>query len=151
MQQLDEPLLELDRFAHGIPHDRIEALRAEGERLARRWQIDIALDLCPVPAAIGKETALCLFRVAQEALNNVIRHAGASAAKVTLRSMDDGLLLAVHDDGSGFDVQRVAGDHLGLASMRERVRLVDGTFDIESAPGQGTSIVAWLPAEDGEP
>ena len=84
--------------------------------------------------------------MAQEALNNVIRHAGARAASVTLRQMDGGLLLAVRDDGVGFDPATPGkGRSLGLASMRERVRLVNGTLDIESAPGRGTAIVAWVP------
>ena len=108
------------------------------------------MDLEPLPAVVGTDAALCLFRVAQEALNNVARHAGVRAATVTLRQMDDGLLLAVSDDGVGFDPGHPGeGMHLGLASMRERVRLVHGTLDIESAPGQGTTILAWVPAEGG--
>jgi signal transduction histidine kinase len=88
--------------------------------------------------------------VAQEALNNVIRHAGARAASVALRQRDGGLLLGVRDDGVGFDPGSARkGRSLGLASMRERVRLVNGTLDIESAPGQGTTIVAWVPREGG--
>ena len=88
--------------------------------------------------------------MAQEALNNVARHAEASAASVTLRQMDGGLLLAVCDDGVGFDPENPKGGRsLGLASMRERVRLVSGTLDVESAPGRGTTVVAWVPAEGG--
>jgi signal transduction histidine kinase len=105
------------------------------------------VDLEPLPAVIGKDAALCLFRVTQETLNNVARHAGVRAAKVTLRPMDGGLLLAVSDGGVGFDAEHPGeGMHLGLASMRERVRLVHGTLDIESAPGHGTTILAWVPA-----
>jgi signal transduction histidine kinase len=99
---------------------------------------------------LTKDAALCLFRVAQEALNNVARHARASLASVALRQMDGGLLLAVSDDGVGFDAEHSGkGMRLGLASMRERVRLVNGTLDIESAPGRGTTVVAWVPAEQG--
>ena len=88
--------------------------------------------------------------MAQEALNNVTRHAGARAASVALRRMDGGLLLAVRDDGVGFDPARPGkGRSLGLASMRERVRLVNGTLDIQSAPGRGTEIVVWVPVEEG--
>jgi PAS domain S-box-containing protein len=124
------------------------ALRAECDRLGRQGSIDLALELDPLPAVVDRDAALCLFRVAQEALNNVNRHAGARAASVTLRQMDGGLLLAVRDDGSGFDpaTPRKARS-LGLASMRERVRLVGGTLDVESAPGRGTAIIAWVPTE----
>jgi signal transduction histidine kinase len=125
-----------------------EALRTECERRGRRGGIVITLDLDPVPAALGKDAALCLYRVAQEALNNVVRHARARAASVVLRQMDGGLLLAVKDDGVGFDPDEPRGrGSLGLVSMRERLRLVSGTLDVESAPGQGTAVVAWVPGE----
>ena len=115
---------------------------------AARAGSTLSVELDPLPAVVGRDAALCLFRVAQEALNNVIRHAGARAASVTLRPMDGGLLLAVRDDGVGFDPASPGkGRSLGLASMRERVQLVNGTLDIESAPGRGTAIVAWVPAE----
>jgi len=125
-----------------------EALRTECERVGRRAGVDLSLDLDPVPAGLGRDVALCLFRVAQEALSNVNRHAGACAARVALRRMDDGWLLAVRDDGVGFDPARSGTRRsLGLASMHERVQLVHGTLDIESAPGQGTAVVAWVPSE----
>jgi two-component system NarL family sensor kinase len=70
---------------------------------------------------------------------------------VTLRQVADGLLLTVADDGVGFDPEnRSVRRHLGLASMRERTRLVNGTLDIRSAPGRGTTVVAWAPLE-GDP
>ena len=125
-----------------------EALRTECERRGRRGRLDLSVDLGPLPASVSKDTALCLFRVAQEALNNVARHAGATAATIRLREVDDGLLLAVADDGVGFDPDDAGrAGSLGLASMRERVRLVDGTLDIESAPGRGTTVAAWAPAK----
>jgi PAS domain S-box-containing protein len=127
-----------------------EALRTECERRGRHVDIAVTLDLDPVPAAVGKDATLCLYRVAQEALNNVARHARAHAASVVLRQVDGGLLLAVRDDGVGFDPDepRTRGS-LGLVSMRERLRLVNGTLDVDSAPGHGTVIVAWVPGEGG--
>jgi len=125
-----------------------DALRTECERRGRRGGIDVTLDLRPVPAALGKDVALCLYRVAQEALNNVVRHARAHAAHVVLRQMDGGLLLAIRDDGVGFDSGEPRGrGSLGLVSMQERLRLVNGTLDVESAPGRGTAIIAWVPGE----
>ena len=127
-----------------------EAIRAECERRGRHGRFDVALELDPLPAVVGRDAELCLFRVAQEALNNVTRHSGAPAASITLRQMDGGLLLAVRDGGIGFDPKSLGeGRRLGLASMRERVRLANGTLDIESAPGQGTTVVAWVPVEGG--
>lgn len=129
----------------------VEALRAEIERRGRQGRLAVTMDLETVPAVAGKEAELCLFRVAQEALNNVGRHSGTAAASVTLRKADGGLLLAVRDGGAGFDpAGPKPGPSLGLMSMRERVRLVNGTLDIESAPGQGTTLVAWVPAQAGQ-
>lgn len=129
----------------------VEALRAECERRGRQGRLAVALDLGSLPAAVGKDAQLCLFRVAQEALNNVARHAGTGAASVTLRQADGGVLLAVCDDGVGFDPAKPGSARsLGLASMRERVQLVNGTLDIESTPGRGTTVVAWVPAHAAE-
>ena len=129
----------------------VEALRAEGERRGRQGRLAVAMDLERLPALAGKEAQLCLFRVAQEALTNVARHAGTGAASVTLRQADGGLLLAVSDRGVGFDPARPReGRSLGLASMRERLHLVSGTLDIETAPGRGTTVVAWVPAPGDE-
>jgi PAS domain S-box-containing protein len=125
-----------------------EALRAEVERLSNRSPVKLSLELDPLPPAVGKDAALCLFRVAQESLSNATRHSGAQAIGVTLRQVDGGVALAVHDDGVGFDPSSPArGRSLGLASMRERVLLVDGTLDISSAPGRGAEIVAWVPVK----
>ena len=127
-----------------------DALRAECERLGRQARVDFSARLAPMPDGFGRDAALCLFRVAQEALTNVIRHSRARTATLDLRPLDGGLLLSVRDDGVGFDrAGNGNGRSLGLASMRERVELVHGTLEVESAPGHGTSVVAWVPAEGG--
>ena len=100
-----------------------------------------------VPDTLPAETSLCLFRVAQEALNNASRHAHASAVTVRLSPSDQGMRLAVSDNGVGFDARGTrARASLGLASMRERVRLQRGDIEIESTPERGTTVVAWVPA-----
>lgn len=130
----------------GLP----DALRAECEQISRDQPLDIALDFGVLPSAkLGNDAALGLFRVAQEALNNIKRHADARTVVVTLNEMSGGVLLAVRDDGVGFDVEACRGrTTLGLASMRERVELLHGTLDIESGPGEGASIIAWVPLEE---
>ena len=123
-----------------------EALRIECGRVGSRSSVRISPDLSPEPLTLGNDAALCLFRVAQEALSNISRHAGAGSASVVLQPIDDGWCLTVRDDGVGFDPEiGRAGRSLGLASMRERVELVNGTLAIESAPGHGTSVVARVP------
>ena len=125
----------------------VEALRAECERRGRQGRLAVAMDLEALPAAVDKEAQLCLFRVAQEALTNVARHSGTNSASITLRQADGGLQLAVRDDGVGFDAASPRqSPSLGLMGMRERVHLVNGTLDIETAPGGGTTLVAWVPA-----
>ena len=96
---------------------------------------------------IAKRTVL--YRVAQEALLNVARHAGAKLASVELRKLPLAVQLEVHDDGRSFAVQRMMDSttqkHLGLLGMRERVHMVGGTLTIESAPGKGTTVCAVVP------
>jgi PAS domain S-box-containing protein len=127
-----------------------DALRAECERRGHSGGLEVSLELGSLPAVLHADAALCLFRVAQEALSNVARHAGTVVAAVTLRELDEGLLLAIRDEGVGFDSEAAAQKRsLGLGSMRERVHLLHGTLDVETAPGEGTTVVAWVPAGEG--
>lgn len=157
MQAIREELVRLSDDVHSLAYQLhpsileelglVEALRAEGERCARHG-LHVWAHLDQLPDVVPENVALCLFRVAQEALSNVVRHAAANFATLRLRQADGGLSLAVSDDGVGFDRETLEkGMRLGLLSMRERVRLVNGTLDVESAPGHGTAILAWVPAE----
>jgi len=96
-----------------------------------------------------EQIATCLYRVAQESLMNVSRHAKAKQVRIELARLRDGLRLMVSDDGVGFnrDRQRDKRERLGLLSMKERVALVGGMLDIESAEGEGTRVCAWVPLE----
>ena len=123
-----------------------EALQVECDRFGGLSGIAVDLALRNVPQPISPGAAGCRFRVAQEALRNVDRHACARAVEVRLQGLDEVLQLAVQDDGVGFDPAAVRGRRsLGHASMRERIHLAGGELDIESAPGQGTTVVAWIP------
>ena len=103
-----------------------------------------------VPRTLPNEIALCLYRVAQEALQNVVKHSGASAARVELTGSGDAIHLMVSDQGKGFDVQSAqASSSLGLTSMRERILLVHGRIEIDSEAGQGTRIAAHTPLGGG--
>lgn len=123
-----------------------EALCAECERFGGQMELPVEVKVDALPAGIPFDAGLCLFRVLQEALRNAARHAQAPSVSVSLRACDGGLQLAVTDKGRGFEARQLAERHsLGLASMRERVRLLEGDFEIESAPGQGTTVLAWVP------
>ncbi len=97
---------------------------------------------------IAKRTVL--FRVAQEALTNIARHAKAGWASISITEHGEDVHLLIHDDGSSFKVQEVlaarGGKCLGLLGMRERMEMIGGTLEIASAPGRGTTITARLPA-----
>lgn len=116
--------------------------------LARRWaegkdvglHVDVTGDRLPLSSAIE----VALFRAAQEALTNVAKHAHASRVGLTLSYLDDVVLLDVRDDGKGMNGDRGTG--FGLNSMRQRIRSVGGTVEIETAPGEGTAISASVPA-----
>ena len=124
----------------------VDALRAECENFSRRESIPAEFKLVDSVATVPNGVAICLYRVTQEALRNVARHAGARAAEVSLERENGGLHLAVWDDGSGFDPTVERGHpSLGLASMRERVRVLGGELRIDSARGRGTVIMAWVP------
>ena len=123
-----------------------EALRSEVERFGRAERIEVDLQLAGTPAELPAETALCLYRVAQEALRNVAHHAHARRVEVVLRSADGALELSVGDDGVGFDpLARGRGPGLGHVSLRERLHLVGGQLEITSAPGKGTVVLARVP------
>ncbi len=101
-----------------------------------------------LPPSVSPEVALCLFRIVQEGLRNVQKHSGAAHAEVKLEMLDGKLHLCISDDGAGFSVKDGADRQgLGLWSMRERARLVDGRFEIHSEKEKGTRIDVWTPIE----
>lgn len=124
----------------------VEALKAECDRVARTETVRVDVKADNLPRSLSKDVALCIYRVAQEALRNIARHAKASTVQLSLALIEDGVRLAVSDDGSGFEYGRQnRGPSLGHASMQERLRLLHGRLEIESKPGRGTTVVAWVP------
>lgn len=108
--------------------------------------VEARLGSARLPAAL--ETAI--YRIAQEALTNTLRHAAARHASIVLTRKNTTVSVVIEDDGSGFDTE--AGvDGTGLAGMRERVGLFDGVFAVEAAPGKGTTLLVDLPVPGGDP
>jgi PAS domain S-box-containing protein len=93
---------------------------------------------------IWADASIGLYRLAQEALRNVVKHANAKTAQLTLEELEDGFKLTVTDEGEGFSVVSSKGG-LGLISMEERLELLGGRLDIRSAPGEGTTVIAFVP------
>ncbi|MEA2150364.1 MAG: hypothetical protein QOD69_2194 [Solirubrobacteraceae bacterium] len=137
-----------------IVHLRPAALEAQGLAVALAKHVDvlrrshgreIGLEVtgdAPVPAAIEAD----VFRIAQEALHNALRHSGADHIDVRLRCEPGGAALTVADDGAGFDPTAVRSRTLGLTTMAERARAAGGTLAIVSAPGAGTTVGLEVPA-----
>ena len=116
-------------------------------------RLRVRVDMGASPADVPPEIAACLFRIAQESLRNVAKHANVREASARLVASDGGVQLVVEDDGAGFDplAQRAAsgGAGLGLTSITERARQFGGRVTIQSRPGAGTRVIAWLPLPRG--
>ena len=122
------------------------ALRRFARDTHERYQIDVRV-LVTLPKRLGHQEETVLYRVAQEALTNVVRHARAGAVSVVVTASRGGVQLVVEDDGVGFDPTRLAAaEQVGLMGMRERLELLGGSLRLESAPGEGCSVYARLPS-----
>jgi two-component system sensor histidine kinase UhpB len=123
----------------------VAALEGYAQEFARRTGLDVRFD----PACGGDRLAapveLVLYRIAQEALTNAAKHAGAGRVEMTLVREPGAVSLIVRDDGRGFDPARLPSGGMGLFSMRERAELAGGTLTVVSAPGAGTTIAVRVP------
>jgi PAS domain S-box-containing protein len=161
MREVREGLVRLSEDVHDLSYKLhpalledlglTAALRAECERFTRQETIAVETAIAATLPETPPDAGLCLFRIAQEALRNVARHARAKSVSLALRELRGGLQLAVTDNGLGFALNQTAQKpSLGLASMRERVRLLGGELEIDSVPGRGTTILAWVPVPGKE-
>src|SRR5690606_25890980 len=119
------------------------ALRWHAGSLFRNQPVVLALDVAPLPRRPEREVEQACFRIAQEGLTNILRHAGASHVTLALSGDEESLRLHIRDDGRGFDQAQAGG--LGLVIMRERAQTAGGRLSIHSAPGTGTRIELLLP------
>jgi len=145
-QALDE-LLNLARQLRPTAlddHGLVAALETQMKRFSSRTGIEARIDTEGEPDALADVVQTAIYRVAQEALTNVTRHAGATVVELGVETDDEGVELRVSDDGRGFD-PAVRGTGLGLVGMAERARLVGGDLDVRSAPGGGTTITLRVP------
>jgi len=135
---------------------RPDFLEAEGliAALSRHLDLISARHGLTMNVVLGEEPVLplnvkeALYRIAQEAVNNIAKHAHAQHVTVRMRSQSDGITLDVSDDGRGFDTSALSPGHMGLRSMQERVERARGRFHIESAIGRGTRIVVQIPTKE---
>ena len=140
------------RIAHRLHPSILEdlgltpALRELCEEFSAREEIEVVFEHEAMPEALPVDIASCLYRVAQEALHNVSKHARASQVRLKVSRSPEGIHLCIHDTGVGFDSEGGRRRHgLGFLSMKERVGLVQGEFSIDSQPGRGTEIRVFVP------
>jgi PAS domain S-box-containing protein len=156
IQEAYEWLAEIGSDIQGISHrlhsSKLEyvgivmAARGFCQELSAQQRVEIDFRHANVPSNLPKEVSLCLFRVLQEALQNAVKYSGVRHFTAELRGTSDEIHLTVSDCGTGFDKnQALAHQGLGLISMRERVQMINGDFEIESERGQGTTIRVRAP------
>jgi len=156
IQELCARVKQLSSYVHGLSHQLhpskleqlglLPAVRGLCKELTGSHSLPIAFTHHELPDALPEDTALCLYRIAQEALANVVKHSGARHARVELTRRAGTVFLRIADDGVGFDPKIVdANGGLGLVSMRERLRLVGGQITIDSRPSGGTRIAVSVP------
>ena len=148
-------LVELSDDVHGLAYglhpsvlDHLglkAALRSHVSDLQRHESIRIDLRIAGDVERLPPEVAACLYRVAQAALRNVVKHAHAGRATIEVRRAEGGVRLSVSDDGVGFAVPMRSSEGLGIVGMQERVRLVGGRFTLTSRVGEGSSVTVRVP------
>jgi signal transduction histidine kinase len=143
---------DVQTMSHKLHSSQLEYLGVVGamkgfcKEFGEQQRVEIDFRSNNAPMHLSPEISLCLFRVLQEALHNSAKHSGVQHFDVQLREDSGGIHLDINDSGRGFDVNTAMHSQgLGLISMRERVRLVNGTITIESRPKSGTSIHVHVP------
>ncbi|HEX8917873.1 MAG TPA: PAS domain S-box protein, partial [Chloroflexota bacterium] len=152
LSQVDRGLAEMRALIFDLRPEALEregltaALQRQAAALRARHQIPVDLDLCDEPDAVlaVKEA---LYRIAQEALHNTVKHAHATAVGISLRADSTRVCLEIHDNGLGFDPAHAYPGHLGLRSMAERAEKLGGRVEITSDPGLGSTVRAWAPPQ----
>jgi len=130
----------------------VPALQWQAKEVSKRSGLRVKVVAEEVSEDLPEEHKTCIYRIVQEALHNIVQHAGAVNVSVTVRQEPDRLRLSIQDDGKGFNIGRERG--MGLLGMQERVSNLDGTFEVISEPSQGTGLRVSLPligTRDGNP
>ncbi|MGH9840216.1 MAG: sensor histidine kinase [Blastocatellia bacterium] len=123
-----------------------EALEAMIEKVAASTTIRFVPELVPLDGLFSKEAAITIYRVVQEGLNNIVKHAQAGEARISIERQSDFVTITIRDNGRGFAPQRAEAKRagFGLAGMAERVRILGGELTIQSREGQGTTVIVRI-------
>lgn len=151
VKHLSSSVHDLSRQLHPSKLEQLGLVAAIGSlcrELAESHRVKIEFTHDPLPAALSADVAVCLYRVAQAALSNAIKHSGAQQVEVELSAAADAVSLRIVDRGRGFEPRRVRGAGLGLVSMRERVLHLGGGITIDSQPSRGTRVHVRVPIRE---
>lgn len=121
------------------------ALRRLGQTVRESGALDVQVETRLGPGRLLPEVETAIYRIVQEALTNVVKHASAARVSIVVTRIPEKLVVIIEDDGSGFDPSVVPHEGLGLLGMRERVKLLDGTLTIDAGRGSGTTLAVELP------
>jgi signal transduction histidine kinase len=121
------------------------ALRRLGQSVREAAHLDVQVEARLGSQRLPADVETALYRIVQEALTNVVKHAGAQHVSIVVTRKPASVLVMIEDDGRGFDPARTRADGLGLTGMTERVELLDGSFQIDAGPGAGTTLIVELP------
>ena len=121
------------------------ALRRLGETVREGGTLDVQVETRLGAVRLPADVETALYRIVQEALTNAVKHAGANHVSVVVTRKSTSVHVMIEDDGGGFDLRTASTPGLGLLGMRERVELLDGNFEIDTAPGAGTTLIVELP------
>jgi PAS domain S-box-containing protein len=154
LDDLAEEAYRIERNLHPAVLEEAElpdALREYAEQWSRQTGVPLESDFDPSCKGFSLQAKTSLYRIFQESLTNIYKHAGATRVSVSLKKRNGEVLLVVEDDGAGFNFnepkEMITTGGLGLRSMRERVELLGGHFEIESGSGRGTTVFVRLPLE----
>jgi PAS domain S-box-containing protein len=155
-KQTSEIALDIQTLSHELHSSRLEylgiaaAMRGFCKQFSEQQDVGVDFRTYDLPGILLPDVSLCLFRVMQEALHNSAKHSGVRHVDVRLWGTPDEVHLTVRDSGAGFDSEAAKESRgIGLVSMEERLKLIKGTFSIESQPKRGTTIHARVPLGSG--
>jgi PAS domain S-box-containing protein len=159
LQFIDKVTHNIKKLAYGLNPDLLEHLGLETalncmiRDFSEHKRVQVTADFGPVDDTFDRKTGIVFYRIVQEALTNIKKHAGASRVRIGLHRDDDQISLTIEDDGKGFDVHAIRFEKakkkgMGLTAMAFRARMLGGTFEISSREGRGTKIKVNLPVQD---
>ena len=157
LDEFNQSVCELGDDLHSLSHrlhsstletlGLITGLEALCGEFGAKQGIEVDFTFEDIPRSVRPDVALCLFRIAQEGLQNLKKHSGTKRAQLSVRHLSNKLFLSLCDEGMGFDTNGMEKPGLGILSMQGRARLLGGEFKIHSKPGEGTRIEVWVPLQ----